>query len=196
MRSESFAERFEEAMQTGRVLVRRPESEARFAAPFTLACRSEVRILERAIRSVTAFTFVLSTAVGIYVALGAAPRMIGGVVVFWVLSAIAARFYLLRRLLEHGSFLVDFERMELERRELPNTQSAATTDYAIANIKDAAITTLRSADNEAPYWVVLRTPMKQRFRVCRCSEEEAHRVLAVFRTYGFEARLHSPDEDA
>lgn len=194
MRSVSFAERFEHAMTTGRVLVRHPESEVRFCAPFVLACRSEVRILELAIRSVTAFTFVLSAAVGLFVALGAAPRMIGGVAILWVLSAIAARLYLRRRLLEHGVFLVDFEAHELHR-PMPIAQSGATTDYAITNIERATITTLRSADSDAPYWVVLQTAEKRRFRLCRCSEDEAHRVLAVFRTYGFEARLTGKAEE-
>lgn len=168
-------ERHRAVLEEGRTLVRGGEARVAMVDPFLLAARSTGENLELAIRRVTTFAFVLSAIVGTLIVTGAAPWMLGVIVGSWLVASVVARVFAARRRHQHGSVLVDFE----NGRVLAETLTGEALELSL---EDVTLGTDRSADEQAPVWLLLLAG-RRILRLGRANEEDAERTLAVFRRY-------------
>jgi len=168
-------ERHRAVMDEGRTLVKGGEARVVMVDPFLLAARSTGASLELGIRRVTTFAFVLSAIIGTLLVTGLVPRMLGVIVALWLVAAVTARIVAAKRRHQHGWVLIDFEAGRVEARTLAG-------DELVAPLDTARVVTDRSADEQAPVWIILAIPGRM-LRLGRASEEDAERTLAVFRRH-------------
>ncbi len=162
-------------LEEGRTLARSGETRIAVLDPFLMAARSTGENLELGIRRVTTFAFVLSGIVGTLILSGAAPWMLGVIVASWLLASLLARLFAARRRREHGSVLIDFEAGRVQATTL-------TGDELDWPLEQVLVRTDRSADEQAPIWLLL-VAGRRLLRLGRATEENAERTLAVFRRY-------------
>lgn len=168
-------ERHRAVLAEGRTLVRSGEAHVAMLDPFLLAARSTGENLELAIRRVTTFAFVLSAIVGTLIVTGAAPWMLAVIVGSWLVAAVVARTVAARRRHQHGEILIDFE----QGRVLASTIAGDDLEVPLSEV---TVRTDRSADEQAPIWLLLVTA-RGLLRLGRATAEDAERTLAVFRRY-------------
>ena len=168
-------ERHRAVLEEGRTLVNGGENRVTIVDPFLLAARSSGEGLELAIRRVTTFALVLSAIVGTLILTRAAPWMLGVIVGSWLIASLVARVFAARRRHEHGDVLVDFE----QGRVVATTLAGDALDLELS---DVCVRTDRSADEQAPIWLLLVAGPRG-LRLGRATEEGAERTLAVFRRY-------------
>jgi hypothetical protein len=168
-------ERHRAVLEEGRRLVESGEARVAIVDPFLLAARSSGENLELAIRRVTTFAFVLSAIVGTLIVTRLVPWMLGVIVGSWLIASVVARVFAARRRHEHGEVLVDFE----QGRVIAATLAGDALDLAISEV---SVHTDRSADEQAPIWLLLVAGGRV-LRLGRATEEDAERTLAVFRRY-------------
>jgi hypothetical protein len=168
-------ERHRAVLEDGRTLVRTGETRVTMLDPFLLAAYSTGADLELAIRRVTTFAFVLSGIVGTLIVTGAAPWMLGVIVGSWLIASVVARVIAARRRHQHGSVLIDFEL----GRVVAETLAGDALDLPLETV---SVRTDRSADEQAPIWILL-VAGRRTLRLGRATDEDAERTLAVFRRY-------------
>jgi hypothetical protein len=179
-------ERHRAVMDAGRTLLKSGEDRVAMLDPFLLAAQSTGASLELAIRRVTTFTFVVSAIIGTLLVTGLVPRLLGVIVALWLVSAVTARLIAARRRHQHGSVLIDFETGRCEARTLAGEELLAALDTA-------RVVTDRSADEQAPVWILVAIPGRM-LRLGRATEEDAERTLAVFRRHHVRVeRGHGPN---
>lgn len=176
--SESFGERFARIEREGRPLVRNVEAKVFVEEPFLLASVCTGTPLETAVAKVSSFAFLLSSIIALLVVVGAAPKPIGGIAVFWLVTGLLARWFVARRRAEHGRFIVSFETTTIHGESM----NGEALELPLTEVK-----VLPAVDEALPLWICVESA-GHRLRFARTSEDDATKLLYFFRQYGVTIR--------
>ena len=164
------------SLESSRRLLSNLDGSVHHEAPFRLVFICEGEAFDLAVRRITRFALLLSAALGGIVALGIVPRLLGLIVLAWLVGVALALAIAWKRRREHGRVLVDFEteRVDAEPRR---------GDPFSASLDGAKLRIVAATDALAPLWLWLELADGRALRLAKSDDPGLAPIVSIFRRY-------------
>lgn len=164
------------SLERARRLLSNLDGSVHHEAPFRLVFVCEGEAFDLAVQRITRFALLLSAVLGGIVALGVVPRLIGLVVLAWLVGVALAIAIAWKRRREHGRVLVDFEAERVDAEPRRGRPFSASLDGAKLRV-------VAATDALAPLWLWLVLADGRALRLAKSDDPGLAPVVSVFRRY-------------